>query len=138
MLLVGAKALSLTLTARTHALPSVIREISGSMKKAAAWELVMPDWRVQAALSKLAQAETRVGHVREEEIARMLGVNRTHLGRLLRDDTSFTFRQWRWGFLLRPALILLATSHEQVAQIAYSCGYQSLAQFDRDFGLCYT
>jgi AraC-like DNA-binding protein/DNA-binding response OmpR family regulator len=133
MFLVGAKALSLTLTARTRALSSVMREISGLVKKAAGRELVMPDWRVQAALSKLAQAKTRVGHVREEEIARTLGVNRAHLGRLLRHATGFTFKQWRWGFLLRPALTLLATSHEQVAQIAYSCGYQSLAQFDRDF-----
>jgi AraC-like DNA-binding protein/ActR/RegA family two-component response regulator len=133
LFLVCAKALRLTLTARTHALPSLVPEISDLVKGAAGLDAVTPDWRVQAMLSKLAEAETRVGQLREEEIARTLGVNRAHLGRLLREATGFTFKQWRWGFLLRPALTLLATSQEQVAQIAYSCGYESLAQFDRDF-----
>lgn len=133
MFLIGTKALSLALTAPTHALPSVVGEVSGFVKSAMRRDLAMTDQRVQATLSKLAQAETRVGQVREEEIAQMLGVNRAHLGRLLRDATGFTFKQWRWGFLLRPALPLLVTSHEQVSQIAYDCGYESLAQFDRDF-----
>jgi FixJ family two-component response regulator len=133
LFLVGARALRLTLSTRTHGLPFVLREISDLLKKAAGLDAVTPDWRVQATLSKLAEAETRVGQFREEEIARTLGVNRAHLGRLLREATGFTFKQWRWGFLLRPALTRLATSHEQVAQIAYSCGYESLAQFDRDF-----
>lgn len=48
-----------------------------------------------------------------------LGVNRAHLGRLLRDATGFRFKQWRWGFLLRRAVGLLAACEEQVAQIAY-------------------
>ncbi|MGB2716720.1 MAG: AraC family transcriptional regulator, partial [Vicinamibacterales bacterium] len=133
LFLVCAKALRLTLNARTDALPSVVRDVSGLVKRAEAIDAVAPDWRVHAALSTLAEAETRVGQIREEEVARTVGVNRAHLGRLLRDATDFTFKQWRWGFLLRPALIPLATSQEQIAQIAYSCGYESLAQFDRDF-----
>jgi AraC-like DNA-binding protein len=55
------------------------------------------------------------------------------VGRLLLRATGFTFRHWRWGFLLRPAVLSLAASHEQVAQIAYRCGYDSVPQFDRDF-----
>lgn len=133
LFLVCAKSLRLTVNAPTHTLSSVAQEISELVKNAAAIDAVAPDWRVHAALSKLAEADTRVGQVREEDIARTVGVNRAHLGRLLRDATGFTFKQWRWAFLLRPALILLATSQEQVAQIAYSSGYSSLAQFDRDF-----
>lgn len=133
LFLLCAKALRLTLSTRTHALPSVLQIIAALVKKAARVDAVTPDWRVQATLSKLEESGTRVGQVREEEIARTLGVNRAHLGRLMRAATGFTFKQWRWGFLLRPALSLLATSQEQVAQIAYSCGYGSLAQFDRDF-----
>ncbi len=132
LFLVCAKALRLT-SSRTHALPSAVREISDLLKEAAEIDSVAPDWRVHAALSKLAEADNRVGQLREEEIARTVGVNRAHLGRLLRNATGFTFKQWRWGFLLRPAVIPLAASQEQVAQIAYSCGYESLAQFDRDF-----
>lgn len=133
LFLVCGKALKRTLSARADALPSLLSEISTLLKRAAAVDAVMPDRRVQATLSKLAESETRVGKSREEEIARTLGVNRAHLGRLLREATGFTFKQWRWGFLLRPALILLAKSQERVAQIAYSCGYESSAQFDRDF-----
>lgn len=132
LFLVCAKALTLVLSAHPDTLPSTLREISDLVKEATALDVVTPDWRVQATLAKLEESETRVGQFREEEIARTLGVNRAHLGRLLRDATGFTFKQWRWGFLLRPALILLATSQEQVAQIAYSCGYGSLAQFDHD------
>jgi AraC-like DNA-binding protein len=133
LLLVCAKALRVALSTRTNALPSALRAISGLVKEAAAIDSVTPDWRVQATLSKLAESEERVGQFREEEIARTIGVSRAHLGRLLRAATGFTFKQWRWGFLLRPALVLLATTREQVAQIAYSSGYGSLAQFDRDF-----
>jgi DNA-binding response OmpR family regulator len=133
LFLVLAKALRMALRTPTNALPSALREISDLVKQAAAVDSVRPDWRVQATLSKLAEAEERVGQLREEEIARTLGANRAHLGRLLRNATGFTFKQWRWGFLLRPALILLPTTREQVAQIAYSSGYESLAQFDRDF-----
>ena len=131
--LVCAKALKLTQSAGADALPSTLSEISTLLKRAAAVDAVTRDWRIQGTLSKLAESETRAGQFREEEIARTLGVNRAHLGRLLREGTGFTFKQWRWGFLLRPALILLAKSEERVAQIAYSCGYESSAQFDRDF-----
>ena len=133
LFLVCAKALRLALSAREHTLSSILQEIADVMRKARAVDQVTPDWRVQATLAKLAESDTRVGHVREEEAARMLGVDRAHLGRLLRATTGFTFKQWRWGFLLRPALLQLAASHEQIAQIAYSCGYGSVAQFDRDF-----
>lgn len=133
LFLVCAKGLKLALTARTHALPSLLQQVSGMLKEAAALDTLIPDWRVQATVARLAEAEIGVGQIREEEIARTLGVNRAHLGRLIREATGFTFRQWRWGFLLRPALVLLATSQEQVAQIAFSSGYGSPAQFDRDF-----
>jgi ActR/RegA family two-component response regulator/AraC-like DNA-binding protein len=102
LFLVCAKALRLTLTLRSRALPPILEEISGLLNQSAVRDSVTPDWRVQAALAKLAEAEKRVGQIREEEIARELGVNRAHLGRLLRDATGFRFKQWRWGFLLRP------------------------------------
>jgi AraC-like DNA-binding protein len=133
LFLVCAKALRLALSTRANTLPSVLRELSDLVIDAAVLDSVTPDWRVQATLSKLAESEERVGQLRETEIARTVGVNRAHLGRLVRDATGFTFKQWRWGFLLKPALIPLATSREQIAQIAYSRGYGSLAQFDRDF-----
>lgn len=133
LFLVSAKALRLALSARTDTLASVVREVSGMVQKAATMDEVAPDWRIQVALTLLAEAETRVAHIREEEVARTLGVSRAHLGRMLRDSTGFSFKHWRWGFLLQPALIRLATSQEQVAQIAYRYGYESSAQFDRDF-----
>lgn len=133
LLLTCAKALRLVIAAPAGALSSVMAELSQLLRESARHDTATMDWRVQATISRLEEAGTGLAQLREEDLARTFSVNRAHLGRLLRAETGFTFRQWRWGYLLRPAPGLLATSREQVAQIAYRCGYASAAQFDRDF-----
>lgn len=85
--------------------------------------------------SVIARLEATHAHarVREADLARELGIDAAHLGRLLRAETGLTFRQWRWALRLRGAVVPLVDSDEQIAQIAYRLGYDSPAQFDREF-----
>jgi two-component system, LuxR family, response regulator FixJ len=75
------------------------------------------------------------GHRRptEHTIARELGVDPAHLGRLLKNHTQLGFREWRKGLALRLAVTQLITTEVQIAQIAYRAGFEYPSQFDRDF-----
>jgi len=55
------------------------------------------------------------------------------MSKLLKAETSLTFRQWRWAIVLRHAARQLATSDEHVRQISFSLGYEHPSQLDRDF-----
>jgi AraC-like DNA-binding protein/CheY-like chemotaxis protein len=83
----------------------------------------------------IARLEATHAHarVREADLASELGIGAAHLGRLLRAETGLTFNQWRWVMRLRGAVAPLVDSDEQIAQIAYRLGYDSPAQFDREF-----
>jgi CheY-like chemotaxis protein/AraC-like DNA-binding protein len=88
---------------------------------------------VIAATDRLESATCKVLRIREETLALELGIDPAHLGRLLHEETNLRFRVWTFGARLRPAVLRLANSREQVAQIAFRCGWNSLGQFDRDF-----
>ena len=98
-------------------------------RRADCWQ----DTRVREVVDGLERAGTAAGSVRQAALAASLGVDRAHLARIIQGQTGFTFREWRWACLLRPSTVLLATTTEQIAQIAYRCGYASAVQFDHDF-----
>jgi CheY-like chemotaxis protein/AraC-like DNA-binding protein len=71
--------------------------------------------------------------IHEAAVAKELGLHPTHLGRLIKLHTGVGFRQLRRLLRARRALLLVATSEEQLAQIAYAVGYAHASQLDRDF-----
>jgi AraC-like DNA-binding protein len=48
-------------------------------------------------------------------------------------ETGWTVRQWVQAARMREAARALASTGDQVAQIAYALGYHHPTQFDRDF-----
>ena len=92
------------------------------------------DSRVVTALDMLRSAAARRERLRIQEIGGVLGIDPTHLGRLIRGATGFGFTEWRTGYLLRRALPALADSEERVQQIACRLlGYEHQAQFSEEF-----
>lgn len=66
-------------------------------------------------------------------VAAELGIDSTEIGELLDRHTGAGYREWRRLLRLRGAIQELAETSEQVSQIAFAIGYESLSQFDRDF-----
>lgn len=86
-----------------------------------------------AAVERL-EAAWRLGvRLTERILARELHTDRSELGRRIRLDTGLTYRQWRRGLAVQPVLRELITTNEQVAQIAFHCGYEHPSQLDREF-----
>jgi AraC-like DNA-binding protein len=73
-------------------------------------------------------------HLTKERVAAALALTPAALVTLLRKDLSLSFRQLRRIILMRRAVLALASTNEQVAQIAYALGYDSANAFDRIFG----
>jgi len=80
-----------------------------------------------------AQVRAANGRLTLNQFCKTLGLNRTYVSRLLGPDTGLNFRQWRWAILMAAAVRRLATSNENIRQIAFSVGYEHAGQFDRDF-----
>lgn len=93
----------------------------------------LEDFRVRAVLTKLGEAVSGGIRPTEYELAAELGVDPAHLGRLIRADTGFAFRQWRSAFAIRLAVQELADPDIQIAQIAFRLGYEHPSQLDREF-----
>jgi hypothetical protein len=64
-------------------------------------------------------------HLTKERVAAALALTPAALVTLLRKDLSLSFRQLRRIILMRRAVLALASTNEQVAQIAYALGYDS-------------
>jgi AraC-like DNA-binding protein len=89
---------------------------------------------MRAVLSNLRSRKTI--SAREDEVARDIGLSPSHLGRLLRRESGMSFREWRIALVMKAAVVLVARSDDQVAQIAYHFGYaaSNVSQFTTDFG----
>jgi AraC-like DNA-binding protein len=74
------------------------------------------------------------------QVADRVGLTSSRLRHLLREQTGAPFRVHLMEFRLRIAEILLGDCKQRVSQIAYGCGYESVASFSREFkrrfGMC--
>jgi AraC-like DNA-binding protein len=68
-----------------------------------------------------------------EDIARGIGLSKFHLSRFLKKQTGQGFHDHLTRIRLRQAEKYLVESNRQVADIAYTCGFQSLTTFNRLF-----
>lgn len=89
--------------------------------------------KVRQAIATLEAAIRNHVRVTESDLARELGIDPAHLGRLVRAQTGVDFRQWRSALGMRIAIRALADDDVQVAQVAFSVGYEHPSQFDREF-----
>jgi len=71
--------------------------------------------------------------IRLASVAAAVDVTPSHLDRLLKAHTGLTFLQQLRRIRMRHAEQLLLTTSASIKEIAYACGYTSLASFGRDF-----
>jgi len=83
------------------------------------------DPRAAACIDRLLAAGRDALKLREDVVARELGLDRTRLGRLLRAGTGYGFREWRWGIALRVAVRALSDSRTSVKEAAFEAGFSS-------------
>jgi AraC-like DNA-binding protein/CheY-like chemotaxis protein len=95
------------------------------------WHGVQPD--TQAIMSHMETMGPALIHATKERLAASLNLTPTILTRDLRRDLRFSLRLLRRVILMRRAALALATSDEQVAQIAYVLGYEHASPLDRMF-----
>jgi AraC-like DNA-binding protein len=81
----------------------------------------------------LASLDQYRGFASTQAIASSLGLAPGTMTRELRAVSGLSFRDWRILLRVRSAVPRVAVSNEQIAQIAYQCGYEHPSQFDRDF-----
>lgn len=71
------------------------------------------------------------------EIARNVGIDRTYLYRIFRQQTGQSPKGYLTEFRLRTAAGMLAETDLPVTEIALSCGFKEVSLFDRQFGAGY-
>jgi ActR/RegA family two-component response regulator/AraC-like DNA-binding protein len=69
----------------------------------------------------------------EAKWAVAMGVDPSHLGRLLFAETGLRFRDWHRGIRIREALLRVRSGSDPVAQIGFAAGYEHPSQFSREF-----
>lgn len=84
-------------------------------------------------LDQLAEALSRGAFPSLDRVAKETLAAPSHINYILKVITSSDFCQCRRALRIRPCLAEVASSHEQIAQIAYRHGYQWPGQLDRDF-----
>lgn len=67
------------------------------------------------------------------EVASQVGVSRERLSRLFHDTLGITFSAYLSEVRLAEARNQLSGSSSRITEIAFSCGFQSLSQFNRCF-----
>jgi FixJ family two-component response regulator/AraC-like DNA-binding protein len=107
-----------------------VRETIGRLQRA---RLGTPHAKVAAALAKLEACIQSHTRPREATLASELGLDASHLGRLLRSHTGLGFREWRRAIAMRHAVRRLVRPDLQIAEIAYGVGFDHPSQFDREF-----
>jgi len=85
----------------------------------------------------LASLDSERTFATAREIASLAELSPGRMTRELQAVSGRTFRTWRTLLRVRLAITSVASSGEQIAQIAYQCGYEHLSQFDRDFAKCF-
>jgi CheY-like chemotaxis protein len=95
------------------------------------------DPRIRLATSMIEAAGTTARQLREVDVARDVGIDPAHLGRLMKQQTGLDFRNWRLGVMLRVAARDLLASDRQVKFVAAESGLVSrsgsTATFERSF-----
>lgn len=91
------------------------------------------DSRVAAALERLHVTGRDCGQVRQESIARALGVDPAHLSHLIKRQSGFAFGEWSVGVRMQKALAALKIRSVPVKTVAFESGFGSCAHFDRCF-----
>ena len=89
---------------------------------------------VVAVLAMLHAAAGDHKRLKGKEFAKLEAVSQGRLSGFVRTETGFYFTEWRSGYLLRPALPLLADTQEDVKQIACCLlGFSHASQFNHEF-----
>jgi FixJ family two-component response regulator/AraC-like DNA-binding protein len=86
-----------------------------------------------AALEVLSRALSRHRRPSATDVARDLGIDPGVFEGDLEVETGRPFAEWRSAIAIMLAVRELATSFEQVSQIAYGLGFNHSSQFDREF-----
>lgn len=91
------------------------------------------DPRFGLVLQRFEGAGPRWGEIAETMVCNDLEVSPAYLRRLIGGHAGLTFPECRRAIVIRPVVLELALTDEQVAQIAFKVGYLSASQMDHDF-----
>ena len=72
-------------------------------------------------------------HITVEDIARRLGVDRSHLFRIFKKGLGCSPQAYLLDYKLGRAVQLLVQTDLTVTEIMYSCGFADLPNFSRQF-----
>jgi FixJ family two-component response regulator len=92
---------------------------------------------VLTALGRVRQSVGRGVLLSEAAVGKELGFSGPQVGELFNTHLGIGYREVRRLLRLRPALDALARTAEHVSQIAYTCGFEHVGQFDRDFHVAF-
>lgn len=81
--------------------------------------------------------EQFTGNITLVQLAEKLGVSPQYLSRIFSDTTGVSFSEYLCSLRLRRAAELLITSHLNITEICFACGYQNLSNFLRSFKKVY-
>ena len=71
------------------------------------------------------------------EIARTVGIDRTYLYRIFKQQVGESPKRYLTAFRLRMAVEMLVETKLPVTEVALSCGFKETSLFDRQFGEAY-
>lgn len=71
------------------------------------------------------------------DIAKDVGLTRTHFARVVKKDTGLTYGELRQAILMRAGARSVLTTSEQVSQIAYALGFRHPSAFNRVFRMTF-
>ncbi|HZK33704.1 MAG TPA: AraC family transcriptional regulator [Bacillota bacterium] len=72
-----------------------------------------------------------------QEIAEYVNLDRSHLFRLFKGQTNMSVQEYMLKYRLERGLLLLRTTDMNVREIMYSCGFNDLPNFSRQFKRVY-
>jgi AraC-like DNA-binding protein len=122
-----------TLTDAAHdvaiVLPVVVQHLDTAARRS--WTDVDP--RVRRVVNQLQGAVQNWKAVDEAAAGKVAGVGIARLRELLSQEFSLSWPRTRWSIVLRRAVLELAATDEQVAQIAYAIGFVNAKRFNDVF-----
>lgn len=120
-------------TTKLRPLTIIGAELGSALERAHARSQEPVDIKAQHILTRLHEAGAKSKPVRADSLAAEMEIEPGTLWRLLQVQMRMSLHQCRLTFVMHQAIQLLASTDEQVAQIAYQLGYEHPNQFDRDF-----
>ena len=115
-----------------RALPLLAHQVRAAIVDAAARRQSAVDDRARYVLTRLESTANRWATIGAEDLAAELKLDSATLWEVLQDQLGLSFIPCRRAVVVRRAVLALAASDEQVAQIAYQIGYEHPNQLDRD------